>query len=331
MNDRLAVPGSAPCALLTPAHFAVQAQTNAVGDRGRNAPALPGVAADRHQQPAGQRDPRRRIPEAACSTRKAFPTRSSPRTRPRANIVARLKGNGKKRPILIMGHTDVVTVDPAKWTHPPFGAVRDGGYVYGRGAVDDKDNLVAGVMLMLMLKRGNVPLDRDVILLAESGEEGAPDVGAQFMADNHLDAINAEYCLAEGGGVVRTGGRDRAVQHRHHGKGAALRRAHRARTGRARLGAVAQQRGHETVGGGRQGGAMVAAAAHQRNHRRVFQAAGDHGARPRWRRCIATCSIRTRRSRRPPRTGCSTTSPITGRCCTPRSCPPSSAAASATT
>ena len=125
----------------------------------------------------------------------------------RANIVARLKGNGKKRPILIMGHTDVVTVDPAKWTHPPFGAVRDGGYVYGRGAVDDKDNLVAGVMLMLLLKRQNLPLDRDVILLAESGEEGAPDVGAQFMIDNHFDAIAAEYCLAEGGGVVRTGGK----------------------------------------------------------------------------------------------------------------------------
>jgi acetylornithine deacetylase/succinyl-diaminopimelate desuccinylase-like protein len=127
----------------------------------------------------------------------------------RANIVARIKGNGKKRPILILGHTDVVTVDPAKWTHPPFGATRDGGYVYGRGTVDDKDNLVAGLMLMLTLKRTNQALDRDVILLAESGEEGAPDVGAQFMADHHLDAINAEFCLAEGGGVVRTGGQVR--------------------------------------------------------------------------------------------------------------------------
>ena len=124
----------------------------------------------------------------------------------RPNIVARIKGNGKKRPILVMGHTDVVTVDPAKWTHPPFGAVRDGGYVYGRGAVDDKDNLVAALMMMLAIKRTNPALDRDVIFLAESGEEGAPDVGAQFMADNHLDAINAEYCFAEGGGVVRTGG-----------------------------------------------------------------------------------------------------------------------------
>ena len=125
----------------------------------------------------------------------------------RANIVARLKGNGKKKPILVMGHTDVVTIDPAKWTHKPFGADLDGGYVYGRGTVDDKDNLVAGLMMMLQLKRNKVPLDRDVILLAEAGEEGAPDVGAQFMADNHLDAINAEYCFAEGGGVVRSGGK----------------------------------------------------------------------------------------------------------------------------
>jgi acetylornithine deacetylase/succinyl-diaminopimelate desuccinylase-like protein len=125
----------------------------------------------------------------------------------RPNLVARIAGNGKKRPVLVMGHTDVVTVDPKKWTHPPFGAVRDGGYVYGRGAIDDKDNLVASLMLMLMIKRGNVALDRDVIFLAESGEEGTPDVGAQFMVDEHLDAINAEFCLAEGGGIVRTGGR----------------------------------------------------------------------------------------------------------------------------
>ena len=68
----------------------------------------------------------------------------------RANLVARLKGNGRKRPLLIMGHTDVVTVDTTKWTHPPFSATRDGGYVYGRGAVDDKDNVAAGLMTMLL-------------------------------------------------------------------------------------------------------------------------------------------------------------------------------------
>jgi acetylornithine deacetylase/succinyl-diaminopimelate desuccinylase-like protein len=124
----------------------------------------------------------------------------------RPNIVARIRGNGRKRPILVMGHTDVVTVDPKKWTFPPFGGARDGGYVYGRGTVDDKDNLVAGLMLVLTLQRNKTALDRDVILLAEAGEEGAPEVGAQFMIDEHFDAIDAEFCFAEGGGMVRRGG-----------------------------------------------------------------------------------------------------------------------------
>jgi acetylornithine deacetylase/succinyl-diaminopimelate desuccinylase-like protein len=124
----------------------------------------------------------------------------------RPNVVARLRGSGAKRPLLIMGHTDVVNVDPAKWTHPPFGAVRDGGYVYGRGTVDDKDNVTAALMTMLLLKRAAVPLDRDVIFLAEAGEEGNTRYGIELMVNEHYDAIDAEYCLAEGGGVTREGG-----------------------------------------------------------------------------------------------------------------------------
>ncbi len=126
----------------------------------------------------------------------------------RANLVARIKGNGRKRPILVMGHTDVVTIDPKKWIdHGPFSADLADGYVYGRGTVDDKDNLVASLMLVLMLKRSGAALDRDVVFLTESGEEGSPDVGAQFMIDQHFDAIDAEYCLAEGGGPGRFGGK----------------------------------------------------------------------------------------------------------------------------
>jgi acetylornithine deacetylase/succinyl-diaminopimelate desuccinylase-like protein len=124
----------------------------------------------------------------------------------RPNVLARLKGSGAKRPLLLMAHTDVVNVDPKKWTHPPFAATREGGYVYGRGTVDDKDNVVAVLMAMLTLKRQNVPLDRDVIALFEAGEEGAVRYGIQFMVDKHLDAINAEYCIAEGGGVTRQNG-----------------------------------------------------------------------------------------------------------------------------
>ena len=124
----------------------------------------------------------------------------------RPNVIARIKGNGSKRPLLIMAHTDVVNTDSTKWTHPAFSATRDGGFVYGRGAVDDKDNVVAGLMMMLMLKRMNVPLDRDVIFLAESGEEGATRVGIQLMTGEHFPKIDAEYCMAEGGNVARVGG-----------------------------------------------------------------------------------------------------------------------------
>ncbi len=127
----------------------------------------------------------------------------------RPNLVARLRGSGRQRPVLIMGHTDVVKVDPAKWTHPPFSATREGGYVYGRGTVDDKDNVVAGLMVMLQLKRLKIPLDRDVIFLAEAGEEASTKWGIQYMVDNHWAEIDAEFCFAEGGGVARTGGKVR--------------------------------------------------------------------------------------------------------------------------
>src|SRR5688572_1855585 len=89
----------------------------------------------------------------------------------RPNVVARLKGSGKQKPLLLMAHTDTVNVDPKKWIHPPFSAARDAGYIYGRGTVDDKDNVVSTLMVMLALKRLNVPLDRDVIALFEAGEE----------------------------------------------------------------------------------------------------------------------------------------------------------------
>src|SRR5688572_4190299 len=124
----------------------------------------------------------------------------------RPNVVGRLAGNGRKRPLLLMAHTDTVNVDPAKWQHPPFSAARDGGHIYGRGTVDDKDSVTAALMTMLLLKRNLVPLDRDVIFLAESGEEGTTRVGIEFMVNQHFDTIDAEYCLAEGGNATRIDG-----------------------------------------------------------------------------------------------------------------------------
>lgn len=119
----------------------------------------------------------------------------------RANLVTRYRGNGSKRPILIMGHTDVVGVQADKWSEEPFGGIRKDGYVWGRGTLDDKDNVTAGLMVMLLLNRLDVEMDRDIIFLAESGEEGTPDVGINFMVEYHWDVIEAEYAIAEGGGM----------------------------------------------------------------------------------------------------------------------------------
>lgn len=124
----------------------------------------------------------------------------------RANLVTRYRGNGSKPPILIMGHTDVVGVQADKWTEPPFEGIRKDGYVWGRGTLDDKDNVTAGLMVMLLLKRLNIEMDRDIIFLAESGEEGTPEVGINFMVDRHWNKIAAEYAIAEGGGMQEVDG-----------------------------------------------------------------------------------------------------------------------------
>ena len=124
----------------------------------------------------------------------------------RANLVARFKGNGSKRPILIMGHTDVVGVQAENWSEDPFSALRKDGYIWGRGTLDDKDNVTAGLMVMLLLHRLDVEMDRDIIFLAESGEEGTPDVGINFMVEEHWDVIEAEYAIAEGGGMQEVDG-----------------------------------------------------------------------------------------------------------------------------
>jgi acetylornithine deacetylase/succinyl-diaminopimelate desuccinylase-like protein len=130
----------------------------------------------------------------------------------RGNVVARLKGNGSKRPILIMGHLDVVGVQKEKWTVDPFSALRKDGFVYGRGAIDDKDKVTSALTVMLLLKRMNVPLDRDVIFLGEAGEEGNSSVGIGFMINQHWDEIAAEYSVTEGGSMSSRDGKVRSVE-----------------------------------------------------------------------------------------------------------------------
>jgi acetylornithine deacetylase/succinyl-diaminopimelate desuccinylase-like protein len=125
----------------------------------------------------------------------------------RANLVARLKGSGAKKPILLMGHTDVVGVERDKWTFDPFGGTIKDGYVYGRGSSDDKGMTSACLEVFLLLHRLKVPLQRDVIFLAEADEEAGGGSGINYMVQNHWDKIESEFALNEGGTIHEKDGK----------------------------------------------------------------------------------------------------------------------------
>ncbi|HLK19326.1 MAG TPA: M20/M25/M40 family metallo-hydrolase [Bryobacteraceae bacterium] len=130
----------------------------------------------------------------------------------RANLVARLKGNGSKKPIILMGHTDVVGVQRDKWPLDPFAAIRKDGFIWGRGSSDDKPHVVSSLMVMLLLHRLHVPLDRDVIFVAEAGEEGTTGPGIDFLVNQHWNDMAAEFALAEGGETISREGKVRVVE-----------------------------------------------------------------------------------------------------------------------
>ncbi|HVE77621.1 MAG TPA: M20/M25/M40 family metallo-hydrolase [Gemmatimonadaceae bacterium] len=129
----------------------------------------------------------------------------------RGALVARLPGNGTKQPVLIMGHMDVVGVERDEWSVDPFAAEVKDGYVWGRGAIDDKGMLAANLMTMLLLKRHVVDaggaLARDVIFVANSDEEAGGDFGMGWLIEHHPELIRAEFALNEGGRVRIVRGR----------------------------------------------------------------------------------------------------------------------------
>ena len=121
----------------------------------------------------------------------------------RAALVARLKGTGAKQPVLLMAHMDVVGVEHDKWSVDPFGAVINDGYLYGRGAIDDKGMLAANLETLLLLKRNVLDkgalLSRDVVFVANSDEEAGGDWGMGWLIKNHPELVKAEFALNEGG------------------------------------------------------------------------------------------------------------------------------------
>jgi acetylornithine deacetylase/succinyl-diaminopimelate desuccinylase-like protein len=129
----------------------------------------------------------------------------------RANLVVRIKGDGSQKPLLFMGHTDVVGVQREHWNSDPFQPTVKDGFIYARGASDDKDSVAAGLSLIVFLHRYHIPLKRDVIFLAEAGEEATSKWGVDFMVSQHWNAIESEYAFAEGGSARARNGKIVAV------------------------------------------------------------------------------------------------------------------------
>jgi acetylornithine deacetylase/succinyl-diaminopimelate desuccinylase-like protein len=118
----------------------------------------------------------------------------------KANLYARLPGDGSARPIILLNHMDVVLASPQYWTVDPFGGVVKDGYVWGRGALDMKGEAIAQLMTLLVLKRAHVQLKRDVIFLATADEEVGAGVGAGWIVEHQADLVrDAEFVLNEGG------------------------------------------------------------------------------------------------------------------------------------
>lgn len=120
----------------------------------------------------------------------------------RGSLLATLKGNGKKRPILFLNHIDVVPVEKERWAVDPFAGVIQDGYLYGRGALDDKSMGIIEMMSLLILKREKVPLGRDILFFAAADEETGGKWGIQWAMDNVSSLRESEYALNEGGYII---------------------------------------------------------------------------------------------------------------------------------
>jgi len=120
----------------------------------------------------------------------------------RGNLIARVPGTGKKRPLLLLAHIDVVPVEGQPWTVPPFQPTEKDGFLYARGVSDDKAMAAAFTAIALEAARGPQKLSRDLIVALTAGEETGGLVGVRWLAQNHRDLLDAELALNEGGSLL---------------------------------------------------------------------------------------------------------------------------------
>ncbi len=130
----------------------------------------------------------------------------------KGNMVARLKGTGAGKPILLIGHLDVVEARREDWTTDPFQFVEKDGYFYGRGTQDMKSGDAIMVTTFIRMKKEGYKPDRDIILALTADEEGGKSNGVDWLLKNHRDLIDAEYVLNhDGGGVDLEHGKARSI------------------------------------------------------------------------------------------------------------------------
>lgn len=119
----------------------------------------------------------------------------------KSHLIARLKGDGSKRPVLLAAHADVVGVERDKWSVDPFAGIIKDEHVYGRGAIDFKGGMAVFARAVMQLAERKVPLARDVIFLVEADEEAA-QYNTSWLAQTHWADMDCEFALNEGGWII---------------------------------------------------------------------------------------------------------------------------------
>ena len=117
----------------------------------------------------------------------------------RVNLLARLRGEGNNKPLLLLSHSDVVPAESGGWDEDPFSGLIKDGVIWGRGTLDMKGMGIMELMSILLLKRNQIPLNRDVLLLVVADEESGGKFGIEYMLTNHLEELETDFVLNEGG------------------------------------------------------------------------------------------------------------------------------------
>jgi acetylornithine deacetylase/succinyl-diaminopimelate desuccinylase-like protein len=123
----------------------------------------------------------------------------------RGNLIARLKAEGNKKPLMLLAHLDVVPADPAEWSHPPFEATVADGYLYGRGVMDMKGQAALMINTFIQLKLQQIPLAGDVLLVLVADEENGGKLGAEFLLKQHWPEIESGLVINEGSIALKRG------------------------------------------------------------------------------------------------------------------------------